>query len=1098
MNRVYGDTDHHVRERYAPGMDGPTVRLAGPVGVMRNGTPDVAVGSRKARVLLALLAARRGRPVPVDGIVEAVWPGSPPSRPPRAVATLVSRLRATLGPDAVQGGPQGYRLGRPPAIHVDVDEAARLLDECRSRADPRLAAAAGRSACDLLGAGPALAGEPDADWVLDVRAEHSTLLRSARHATAQALLDADDPLAAAEFAAAAAHTDRLDETAVRLVMAAHQAAGEPARALAAYERLRAALADELGVDPAPETRAAHLAVLAETSSPLTRAPAPAVREGLAGRSAEVDTLTRAWSAATAGDGRLLLVVGEGGIGKTRLAAELENVVRSTGGQVIGARCYASERSMFLQPMVDGLGAPLAALPADRLREVMGPRAGALAGLFPDLPGPAAPERGSQEVEVRRAFEAVAMALRGMSALHPMLLLLDDLHNAGLATVEFLHFLARHLGRSRLLVLATLRPEEGGGAIDALTEVADRLDVGPLPADAVARLATEAGQGAQAAEIVRRTRGHTLFVVETLRGLATGETGAPGSLQEVVLARARRLGPEVEEVLRAGAVLGAAVDPTVAAGMLGVPPYVAAQRCELAVAGRLLVVAGRDYEFANDLIQEVLYATTPAPVRVAHHRSAADLSTRRPEVVARHAAAAEDWPRATRAYLLAGEQALERFAAADAELLQSRALDAAECADQAELKCRCLLARGYTRQILGRFGLALDDFRSGLVTAREAGDRRHEMLLLSELGGHTPIVHGVPVDECVRHLRAALAIALSLGDRAAEASTLARLAVFATNRLRFDEALALAGRAVAAGRAARSERALVHGLDGMKNAYAYLGETGPLQRTIEELQPLLSPLGDLEVRPWTVFEAAIPAIASADWLDAERRIGEAVKIGHLDGLVDYARCWFVAHLGWVARLQGRLDEAVEHGRAAVDLVPVTGPKWFGPASRALLAGTLMERGEDAEAGELLVEALRHAGVEGAESYRLRCLAPLAEITGDVAMLAEADALLTGITAPPGAAWILGADAYLAVARAWLNQGRPERARAVLAPLLVAAVRLEWQPVLVMAGLVDATAAAAQGHRSAGDTLEVIANRAERYGMPLAAAAALGVAARLPHR
>ena len=65
-----------------------------------------------------------------------MWPGGAPDRPPRAVATLVSRLRATLGPDAVQRIPQGYRLGRPPAIHVDLDEAARLLAECRCAGRP--------------------------------------------------------------------------------------------------------------------------------------------------------------------------------------------------------------------------------------------------------------------------------------------------------------------------------------------------------------------------------------------------------------------------------------------------------------------------------------------------------------------------------------------------------------------------------------------------------------------------------------------------------------------------------------------------------------------------------------------------------------------------------------------------------------------------------------------------------------------------------------------------------------------------------------------------------------------------------------------------
>jgi DNA-binding SARP family transcriptional activator/tetratricopeptide (TPR) repeat protein len=1076
--------------RYAAGMDGPTVRLAGAVAVLRDGIPqpDADVGSRKARLLLALLSARRDRTVPLEHIVETVWPEGPPRRPPRAVATLVSRLRATLGPDAVHGGPHAYRLGRPPAIRVDLDEAAHLLEECRGHPDPQLAATTGRAACDLLGSGPALAGELGTGWVLDVRAEHAALVRAARHATARALLNAGRPAEAAEVAALAGRADPLDETAVRLIMAAGQAAGEPARALAAYESLRAALADELGVDPAPETRTAHLAVLAETSPDPVRPPTRARRSILPGRTAEITELTRAWSAATAGEGGLLLVVGEGGIGKTRLAAEAEAEARSTGGHVIGVRCYASERSLFLQPLVDGLAAPLAALPAERLRDLLGPRTGALAALFPDLAakaGPATIERGSPEVEVRRAFEAVAAALRGLAAQRPVLLVLDDLHNAGLATVEFLHFLSRRIARSRLLVLATLRPEEGGAVIDALREVAGRLDVGPLPPDAVRALALDAGRPEQAEEILRRTRGHTLFVVETLRWR---ETGPPESLQAVVVERASRLGSEVEEVVRAGAVLGATVDPAVVAGMLGVPPYVAAQRCAQAVAGRLLVVAGRHYEFVNDLVHEVLYATTPAPVRVAHHRSAADLSTRRPEVMAGHAAAAHDWPRAARAYLLAGEQALERFAVADSAALLSRALDAAEHAGEPELRCRVLLARGRARQILGAFHEALVDFRTGLATARQAADRRHEMLLLRELGGHTPTAVGLPVSACIGNLRDALTIAESLGDRAVEAALLGRLAVFATNRLRFAEALRLAKRAEAAGRAAHSDRALAHGLDALKNVYAYLGETDPLARTVDRLRPLLSPLGDLEYLPWVVFEGAFPALAAADWEEAERRIDEAVALSRSEGIVSYACCWFVAHLGWVARLQGRLDDAVAHGWAAVELVPDAGPSWFGPAAHTLLAATLLERDERDVAISLVEEALRHAGPEGAESYHLRCLAPLAELTGDRSVLVAADALLQGVTAPPGAAWLLGSESYLSVARAWLRHGDPARARGVLGPLLGAARRLNWLPVLATAGLVDGRAAAAQGDPSAADALIAVAELAGRTGMPLVAASA----------
>ena len=333
-----------------------------------------------------------------------------------------------------------------------------------------------------------------------------------------------------ETAQAAVRVDRLDEPANRLLMAAHQAGGEPTRALAVFERLRTALVEELGVDPAPETRAVHQALLTETS--LTertwpRRPRPRPRPSTGSRPGGPDrgggSAHRHLGRGRRGRPALLLVVGEGGIGKTRLAAELALTVEATGGQVLTARCYAGERSLFLQPLVDALDSALAALPTARLRTLVGPRAAALTGLWPDLADElgTAVEHGTPEIEVRRAFEAVTAVLRGLAADRPTLLLLDDLHQAGLTTVELLHYLARHVAPARLLVLATLRTDEGADALDVLAEVAQRLDLGPLPDEAVTRLAEEAGQGALAATILRRTRGHPLFVVETLRGLASG-------------------------------------------------------------------------------------------------------------------------------------------------------------------------------------------------------------------------------------------------------------------------------------------------------------------------------------------------------------------------------------------------------------------------------------------------------------------------------------------------------------------------------------------------------------------------------------------------
>ena len=745
------------------------LRLAGTFRVVIDGDLDggapgteQVVGSPKARRLLALLAARRGQVVAPERLVDALWGARPPDRPERNVATLVSRLRAQLGAEVIAGDSRGYRLG---AARVDVDEAARLVDEAGRRLEagtPAVAASAAGRALALLGSGAALVGEPDADWVDALRDEVRSLLRTARHRAAEAALRTGRGREAADLAMAAVGDDRFDETAHRLLMRAYREVGEPARALTTYRNLAAALRDELGVEPAPQTRRVHVAILREEREGTTARCPPGTAPWRRRPGRRAGPARCGLGGGCRGCPTVLLLAGEAGMGKTRLADEAASVAVATGGRVLVGRCYAAERSLFLQPFVDVLTQALGELPAEDVRTLAGGRGAVLAGLLPgladDLGGPEQ-GRGSPEAERRRAFEAVLQVLTGLAAQRPLLLVLDDLHNTGQASVELVHYLARHAGPARLLVVATVRAEEGADALRALAEVARRCDVGPLPAAAVAELATDAGRGELADAILVRTRGHTLFVVETLRGLAAGQAGMPETLQAAVLSRLARAGPELEELLRAGAVLGPSVAPDVVAGLLGVPPHEAARRCERAAATRLLVPAGRTYEFANDLVQEVLYATTPAPTRAVHHRRAADLLVAQPEAVGRHAAAVEDWPRAARAWLLAGERTRRR-SAADAVALLDRALDAARHGDEPELVGRVLIARGRAREALERYADALDDHRAALAAAREAGDRRLEMVALRELGGDAVVGAGSPVAECVPPLRSCLRIAAS--------------------------------------------------------------------------------------------------------------------------------------------------------------------------------------------------------------------------------------------------------------------------------------------------------------------------------------------------
>jgi DNA-binding SARP family transcriptional activator len=1053
------------------------LRLAGTFSVVRDGTQltDGEIGSRKSRTLLKLLAVERPGLVTIDRIAEILWPDERPASPEQNVATMVSRLRAVLGAELIQGGRAGYRLAAGPDVVVDLDVAAGFCEQAEGKLGTAaaVALAAAERAHELLSAGTAIGEEHYADWADPAREQVRELLRRVRLAAAEASLATGDPRRAASYAEAAVAADPLDEAAHRWYMSAAAAAGEQAKALAAYEALRQRLGRELGADPAPQTRELHLAILREHDGGLVlsgsgRAVPPGPRPGvilLAGRDRESKVLREAWAAAAGGKPGLVTITGEAGIGKTALAEALAAEASGDGGTVLRTRCYETERSLFLQPIVEAIAPVAASTPAGTLRQLLGEHATAAAGLLPEvaaLLGPPPPGRGSMEMERRRAFEAVRAFLRGLAERNPVLLLVDDLQYAGQSTVELMHFLGREPPGTRLLVLATVRAENDAQVGAALAPVARRVWAGPLDPDAVAQLARAAGRGELAGRILEQTRGHTLFVVEVLRALASGEEGVPESLRTAVQARVRRAGPGVEALLRAAAVLGATVDPLTVGVMLDLVPTTALELCEAALGARLLVVSGRDYEFANDLIREVLYASTPEPTRLAYHRRAADLLTGQPESLARHAAAAGDWLRAGRAWLRAGEEAMGRYAASDALALATQALEAGERVADLEVSARALVLRGRALEATGAHAAALEDLTRGAEGARAAGDRRLEMLALRELGGDVPVSRGKPTGYYAANLESGLRIAESLGDRASEAHMLNRLAIIAANRLRLDTGVSHGLRAVAAGRAAGDDQALAAGLDGLKIAYLSLGDTHALAGVLVELKPLLRRLGDLFRLPWAEFEGAFLAIAVADWDRALAAIGTAIELNRQAGY-PHQKAWYTAHLGWIARLRGRQDEAVTLGRQALALTKQHEHSWWEATACAMLGGTLLQAGDRTTAIGMFERGLAAARQSELEAYMLRCAAPLAAVTGSPAVLTEAATLLDQASIPPGGAWVLGYEAYLSLAEAWLGQGEPDRARAVLAPLLAVAEREPWIPALAEALAADGRALARLGQR-----------------------------------
>ena len=745
------------------------IHLLGPLLVTRDGQPVPAheVASRKGRLLLRVLLAQRGANVPADLLAEVLWPERRPADVDANLGVLISRLRGVFGTAAIAATANGWRLA--PAVDVDLDVALRLCAEAEDRlvaGEPALALAAADAATALLDRGEVLADEPDADWLTPARQDAERAATQARRAGWRAALRMGDPAAALRHAGAAVAADPLDESARRAVLRAHLAAGRTAQALAGYEELRELLADTLGVDPAEETQRLYLAALrpkspdaGENVEPPGRSAAHGTSaEPLVGRAVEVAVLHRAWELAAARTAGLYLLLGEAGTGKTTLARHLADRAEAAGGLVLRARSYDAERSLFLQPWIEVVREAARVTLPDVLADAARGHAGSLADLVPEIrlavrAGPPADRRDDPEVARRRAFDAVTGLLRGLAGRQPVLVVLDDLHLAGAATLELLHFAARQLTGARVLLLATVRVEETREIRDTLAGLATVVEVGALSPSAVEELAGLHGRPDLAAEVIRRGAGHPLFTVELLR--AAKESGwpvarLPASLTEVVLARVRRAGADVERLLRAAAVVGSAFEVEPVAGLLSTDPARAADLAEQALATRLVVEAGSGYEFANDLLREVLYDTTPRPTRIVRHRHLASTLAGPPEAVAQHAAAAGDWPAAARAWLAAGAAAAARWANRDAEHLLDAAVAAADRAaadwavsDRAAgdpagagdgaLGARARLDRGRVRVSIGDYRAATDDLAAARATAELLGDTALAAQALEQLG-----------------------------------------------------------------------------------------------------------------------------------------------------------------------------------------------------------------------------------------------------------------------------------------------------------------------------------------------------------------------------
>ncbi|WP_436757480.1 BTAD domain-containing putative transcriptional regulator [Streptosporangium sp. V21-05] len=349
------------------------VSILGPLRVVAAGE-IVEIGGTRLRVLLVRLALGAGRVVTVEELSDALWPDARPGDPANAVQSLVSRLRRVL-PDAsaLRSDHGGYLLDVPPDA-VDAHRFERLAREGRralGNEDPATAANLLREALGLW-RGPALGEVATAPFAV----AYAAGLDEARLAATEDRVEAElgcgrhSPLVTELQELTARHPlrERLHGLRVRALYAA----GRQAEALAAYEEFRRGLAEELGADPGPELREIHLAVLrADPALRASRDEAPPARTGtrgnlraalttFVGRTAEIGLI-----GARLDEGRLVTLVGPGGVGKTRIATTVAAGIsgRMPGGAWLVELAPVTDPADVAQAVLGALGFPAPA-PAD--------------------------------------------------------------------------------------------------------------------------------------------------------------------------------------------------------------------------------------------------------------------------------------------------------------------------------------------------------------------------------------------------------------------------------------------------------------------------------------------------------------------------------------------------------------------------------------------------------------------------------------------------------------------------------------------------------------------------------------------------------------
>lgn len=686
-------------------------------------------------------------------------------------------------------------------------------------------------------------------------------------------------------------------------------------------------------------------------------------ETFIGRERELQALDAGLSDALAGRGRLLMLVGEAGIGKTRIADELASTARRQKARVLWGSCWEGDGAPAFWPWTQVVRAYVQDREATALKAEMGPGAADIAQVIPDvcerLPDLRAPSVLESAQEQFRLFDSMTTFLKNAAKAQPLVLIFDDLHWADRSSLLLLHFLARELRDARLLVVGAYRdvelPDNSlAELISKLTREGQRIDLRGLNEAEVSRLIEPAWGAKPPAGLVatlhHRTEGNPFFVTEMVGLLASQPrparpeeveswaVGIPHGVRQTIRCHLDKLSRAHRRVLAVASVIGREFGLDV---LDRISPEDAEMRrthlLEAVDAARATAVVSevpnlvRRYRFSHALVRETLYDDLPTPERLRlHYRigtALEELAGAHPEPylaeLAHHfcmAAPSGHLEKAIHYAVRAGDQCSSRVAyeeavrhyerAAQCHALQLSHENGAHAVQRPEdtllrEQCEILLALGHARYRAGAAAKAIDCFKSVADLARRV--RAPDLLGRAAIGaaGRWGVRSGM--DPSALALLDEAASALGEGVTAVHVGVLSRLGMALQLAGPHDRSVTLVEQAVQLARQLGEPGPLAYALDARRFVRWRPENCEERLAAATEINALADKAGDTEMVLWNHLSRLIALLELGDMQAADAEIQTQAQMAA--DLRQPFYLWItVVHRAMRALLQGRLEEA----------------------------------------------------------------------------------------------------------------------------------------------------------------------------------------------